>query len=233
MRTYPLALKTQVRSLRSRGLTYREICTRLNCHIPKGTLSSWVKNVQLPKGYYQKIEDLGHSNIYKAQAHNKKVLTQRLDNLRDKNKPLIQYINQPVGKLLLATLYWCEGNKYPGSRNLKFGNSDPGMIDLFLTLLRNCYSIDENKFRLTIQCRADQNPFQLTEQWTKVTKIPITQHYRPRIDRRSVGKPTQKIRYQGVCVVDYFDTNLQCELQFLGEVLGSTQYIEQVKNQII
>lgn len=233
MKRYSPVVILAAKEYRSQGHTYREICKLLDEKVPKGTLSFWFKNIPMTTEYYQRIKGLGFQNIYKAQAHNKKVLAERLNQLRDKNVPLIQYINQPVGKLLLATLYWCEGNKYPGSRNLKFGNSDPGMINLFLTLLRNCYSIDENKFRLTIQCRADQNLSLLTDHWTKVTKIPLAQHYHPRIDRRSLGKPTQKIQYQGVCVIDYFDANLQCELQFLGEVLGSTQYVEQVKNQLI
>lgn len=233
MKRYMPGIIFAAKELRSQGYTYREICSYLDEKIPKGTLSFWFKNIPLTTEYYQKIKDLGYNNIYKAQAHNKKILAERLNLLRDKNKNLIEHINKPVGKLLLATLYWCEGNKYPGSRNLKFGNSDPGMINLFLTLLRNCYSIDENKFRLTIQCRADQNLSLLTNHWTQVTKIPLAQHYHPRVDPRSFGKPTQKILYHGVCVIDYFDTNLQCELQFLGETLGSTQYVEQVKNQLI
>ncbi len=232
MKQYPAKLKNQVRNLRSRGLTYREICTQIKHHIPKGTLSSWLKDVPLSSDYYQKIKDLGYDNIYKAQAHNKKALSERLNQLRDKNIDLVQYINKPVGKLLLATLYWCEGNKYPGSRCLRFGNSDSKMITLFITLLRQCYQIDESKFRMTIQCRSDQNQVDLSAYWTTITGIPSTQQYKSRVDSRSIGKSTLKLNYRGVCVIDYFDTNLQCELQFTGEYLGSDKSINLVKNQI-
>ena len=175
---------------------------------------------------------LGHNNIRLAHKHNKEQLRLRLDKLRLKNIDLIQHINLTVGKIILAVLYWCEGNKYPGSRGLRFGNSDPKMIKLFLALLRGCYPINDAKFRLTIQCRSDQNLTALTNFWEGITQIPIKNHYQPRIDKRSTGKITQKMGYKGVCVIDYFDTNLQCELQFFAEQLGSDQYIEQVKNQI-
>lgn len=106
------------------------------------------------------------------------------------------------------------------------------MIKLFIALLRRCYQIDEAKFRLTLQCRADQQQSRLLRFWGDTTQIPITQHYKPIIDKRSIGKPTQKPEYKGVCVIEYFDVNLQCELQFLGEYLGTNQAILQMKNQI-
>ncbi len=226
---WPPTLIQKVQALRAQGYTYREICTLTKSRIPKGTLSGWLKGIPLPNSYYQKIHELGGDNIIKAQAQNKKVLSERLNRLRNKNKSLIHRLNISVGKLILATLYWCEGNKYPSSRYLKFGNSDPGMISLFITLLRKCYKLDESKFRLTVQCRADQNQDELTKYWTKVTNIPPSQHYPVRIDTRSIGKPTQKANYHGVCVVDYFSTDLQCELQFTGELLGSADTIELMK----
>lgn len=219
----------KVQALRAQGYTYREITTLTKCQIPKGTLSGWLKDIPLPDSYYLHIKESGHDNITKALIHNKKLLSARLTALRNKNKFLLHHIDKSVGKLILATLYWCEGNKYPSSRYLKFGNSDSGMISLFITLLRECYKLDESKFRLTVQCRADQNQDELTKYWTKVTNIPPSQHYPARIDTRSVGKPTQKVNYHGVCVVDYFCTDLQCELQFTGELLGSADTIELMK----
>jgi len=62
-----------------------------------------------------------------------------------------------VAKVALITLYLGEGSKNSARSSLTFGNSDPKVIDLFLTLVRKCYKIDETKFRCTIQCRADQD----------------------------------------------------------------------------
>jgi hypothetical protein len=53
-----------------------------------------------------------------------------------------------------------EGTK--GNRgSLRFGNSDPFVIDLFLNLMEKCYSIDKKKFRCTVLCRADQDTKEL------------------------------------------------------------------------
>lgn len=232
MNQYPESTISVAKDLRSHGYTYREICDLLKEKIPKSTLSSWFKKIILPNEYYQRMKLLGFTNIKLAQEHNKVQLNSRLKNLRIKNVNLIKSIDISVGKIILAVLYWCEGNKYPASRGLKFGNSDPKMIKLFLALLRYCYHIDEEKLRLTIQCRSDQDPAALTLFWTEITQIPQSKHYHPRSDKRSIGKSTQKTNYMGVCVIDYFDSNLQCELQFFGEQLGNDQYIEQVKNQI-
>lgn len=232
MRTYPQDVRNQARTLRSRGMTYPEIRQSLHLDIPKGTLSYWVRNLVMPPAYQARILRLSNGNILSALASNKLKLEKRLTTLRNKNVHLISKIDLDVGKLILASLYWCEGCKYPTTRSLKFGNADPHMIDLFLTLLRNCYQLDETKFRLTIQCRADQPQSSLSQYWYNLTQIPLSQHYPPRIDKRSIGKPTQKRHYKGVCVVQYFDTNLQCELQYLGEYLGTNSALAQMKNQI-
>lgn len=222
--------------LRSQGYTYREICSYLDEKIPKSTLNGWVKTITPPSFYKEKVADLAHSNIKLARKlaliKNKELLDQRLNALRTKNISLVKCIDKPVGKLILSTLYWCEGAKYPAHTGIRFGSSDSEMIRLFIVLLRYCYPIDENKFRLTIQCRADQNAKELTIFWQDLTQIPPSKTYKAQIDKRSIGIPTQKSSYQGVCVIEYLDTNLQCELQFLGKSLGSTESISIMKNQI-
>ena len=173
-------------------------------------MSYWVRNTKMTPDYYKRINSLVKNNIWKAQAVNKQNLAKRLKLIRSKNISLIKEINLSVGKLILSTLYWCEGCKYPSTKSLKFGNSDPHMIKLFIALLRRCYQIDETKFRLTLQCLADQQQSRLLRFWGDTTQIPITQHYKPRTDKRSVDKPTYKPGYKGVCVIEYFDVNLQC-----------------------
>lgn len=232
MKRYSDSLIKNAMSLRSAGHTYREITRELDTHIPKSTLSSWFKHISLPPEYWARMKTLGHENIKLAQKQNKIRLESRLSQIRVKNINFIKKIDRPTGIIILSTLYWCEGNKYPSSRYLKFGNSDPKMISLFITLLRLCYKLDESKLRMTVQCRADQDQTVLSKYWEKITNIPPFQHYNPRVDSRSIGKPTLKSSYHGVCVIDYFDTDLQCELQFTGELLGSDASIELMKNQI-
>ena len=100
-----------------------------------------------------------------------------------------------------------------------FGNSDPFIINLFLHLLRYCYNIDESKFRCTVQCRADQDTNRLENFWCRITKIPLVQFYKTRIDPRTIGKPSKKQNYKGVCRIDYFSAELFIEIKLVAEII--------------
>lgn len=236
MKKYPNVLISMAQNLRSRGYTYQEICNSLREKIPKSTLNGWVRHITPLDSYLAKIRTLNQHHLSQirplAQAKNREMLDCRLNFIRNKNIDLIKKIDKSCAKIILATLYWCEGAKYPSRSNLQFGNSDPGMIKIFLLLLRSCYILDESKFRMSVQCRADQNQKELTKYWGEITEIDISQHYTTKVDKRSIGKPTLKTSYKGVCVIHYFDTDLQCELQFLGEHLGKDTTLKQMKIQL-
>lgn len=236
MRLYPSYLISKAKDLRSQGFTYREICQNLGEVIPKSTLNGWVKDITPPAWYQNKIQSLVLANIKRIHKlsliQNKALLDARLNNLHIKNSGLINHIDHNVAIIILSILYWCEGAKYPSHSGIRFGSSDPEMIRLFIVLLRVCYPLDENKFRLTVQCRADQDVVELTSYWQDITQIPPTKTYHAQIDKRSIGIPTKKLSYKGVCVVEYLDSNLQCELQFLGKSLGTVESTYIMKNQI-
>jgi len=236
MKRYPSDLINKAKDLRSQGLTYREICKDLGENIPKSTLNGWARNIITPDWYQDKVHNLVNKNIKRvyglALIKNKILLDQRLSNISAKNSNLIKNIDHSVAVLLLSVLYWCEGAKYPSHTGIRFGSSDPEMIRLFIELLRDCNALDESKFRLTVQCRADQDTTELTSYWQNITNIPPVKTYPVQVDKRSIGVPTKKLSYKGVCVIEYLDTNLQCELQFLGKSLGTVESILIMKNQI-
>ena len=56
--------------------------------------------------------------------------------------------DKEVQKAFLSLLYWAEGQKLPERGSpVKFANTDPRMILLFVTLLKQCYSIDLKKIK--------------------------------------------------------------------------------------
>ncbi|MFH0873842.1 MAG: hypothetical protein V1846_03320 [Candidatus Komeilibacteria bacterium] len=126
--------------------------------------------------------------------------------------------NRSVGKIVLSILYWCEG-KGSQSSSLTFGNSNPEIIKLFLSVLRKNYDIDEAKFRCTLQGRADQGIRELEKYWSTVTEIPLSQFYKARIDPRSAGKTSRKKNYKGVCRIDYFSADIFHELKAIQKSL--------------
>lgn len=111
--------------------------------------------------------------------------------------------NRNIAKISLSLLFLTEGSKRKKG-SLVFCNSDPEVIELFLRLLRFCYSIHEEKFRCTVQCRADQDVKRLEKFWSQKTSIAIRQFSKAQVDKRTVGKPTKKFEYMGVCRIVYY-----------------------------
>jgi len=97
------------------------------------------------------------ANDFKGQLYIKK--------LTNRNVKLINKLTINTQKLILSTLYLGEGAKYKSSRMLTLGNSNAKIIKFYLKLLKNCYNIDENKFRARIQCRFDQDKLKLERFW--------------------------------------------------------------------
>lgn len=210
-------IKEKAKLLRKNGKTYKEIKEIIGYNMPKSTLSYWLKTVELPPFYKEKIRINNKINLEKARKLAKKVkllkIEEKLKYIYNQNKYLSKiFINRNVGKIVLSMIYFAEGGS--GNRSsLMFGNSKQIMVEIFLHLLRNCYNIDENKFRCTLQCRADQDINKLEQFWSKITKIPLKLFYKARVDPRSVGKVTKNKDYLGVCRIDYYDVKILHELQ--------------------
>ena len=74
--------------------------------------------------------------------------------------------------------------------------------------------------RARVQHRADQNPNLLIEYWANVTGLPKQQFYRSYADKRTLGKPTTKAGYMGVCTISSAGTHIQLELQEIAGIIG-------------
>lgn len=223
MRSQYYTFKLTAVTLRKKGKTYGEIKRIIGKPIPKSTLSYWFRSIIISKTYQRRLSKKVFENIKNAQA--RALITNRLKRERYiqevKNRVkhlLIKLKNKDTAKIALAMLFLGEGSKKAKGR-VVFGNSDPATVKLFLELLRYCYKINENKFRCTLQCRADQNIKKLEKFWTKVTNISQNQFYKAKVDSRTIGKPTKKLDYKGVCRIDYFSGDIFMELKQIIEVI--------------
>ena len=225
MRSRYRRLKLKIITLRKSGKTYGEIRKIIGINIPKSTLSDWCSDILLSREQRQRVECLMERGAGRGRATalvvNKLRREKYIKAIKDRVSHLAAKLkNRDTAKIALATLYLGEGSKNQRGA-LMFGNSDPPIITLFLSLLRRCYNIDENKFRCTLQCRADQNIPKLEKFWSQVTKIPMPQFYKARIDPRTIGKPSRKPDYKGVCRIDYFSGDIFMELkQIMAVILG-------------
>lgn len=217
--------KNKILELRSRGMTYNEIKTALKLDIPKSTLSYICHNVDLPKSYGTKISRLNKNNLIKAQRMaveaNKTKRLLFIDNINRKNQELVKNLGKDSLKIALAMLYLGEGSKWKSHRGLMLGSSDPNVILLYVNLLKVCYEIDKHRLGCRVQYRADQDIRKLERYWSKTTGIPLRNFYKTKPDPRTVGKPTRRNDYMGVCVVTCGGTEIQLELASLAETLGA------------
>jgi len=218
-------IKDMAKKLRTQGKTASEINTILGTNIPKSTLSTWFKKITLSKKVLKEMEEKRKETLRETQK--RAVLVQNIKRKNDflelvsMNKQLSTFCNERnTAKIVLATLYLCEGTKNKRSA-IVFGNSDPLIIKLFLRLLRNVFNVDEKKFRCTLQGREDQNTEELENFWSSTTGIPRTQFYKARIDARTKGKISKKPEYKGVCRIDYLSAAVFHEIMAMCKVITS------------
>lgn len=130
------SLKSRAVALRKRGLSYSEILKEVP--IAKSTLSLWLRDVGLAKKQAQRLtEHKRAAGLRGGQARKdaRIKLTEEIVNAAIKD---IGSISQRELFLIGVALYWAEGSKekmhHVGS-GVKFSNSDPDMIRLFLRWL--------------------------------------------------------------------------------------------------
>jgi len=114
-------------------------------------------------------------------------------------------------------LYWAEGYKTNKSSGVDFANSDPSMILLFITFLRKCFCINEQRLRIFLYMYSDQNSKDLIRFWSSLTAIPVSQFSKPYIKTsREILTNKVKMKY-GLIHIRYNDIRLLSELKKLIE----------------
>lgn len=218
---HPEEIKLKACKLRSQGFSYSEIQAALSYPIPKNTLSGWFRGISLSKQseerIIQKIRDSGARGIAKAWEVNKAKRERLINDTLKRLSEEIKNIDELTAKIILSILYLGEGRKKGGF--ISFGNSDPKIIKLFLSLLRSVFVIDENKLRGNVQYRADQDLGELKAFWSNETKIPLSQFHKGLMDKRTIDKPTKRLEYKGVFVVIYCSSAIFLELKLISDII--------------
>ena len=206
--------KEQAIALRKQGYSYNEISQKLN--VAKSTCSLWFKNIRLEKSAIQRLVDRqnngrsnGHLTLRQYREERDSYIKQKVEKVVQKAK-----ISPEVGKLLCAALYWAEGEK---KRNtVAFSNSNPAMVKVFISLLRNYFDISEKKLNALLHLHGYHNIEKQKHFWSKVTGIPTKKI-------ASYLKPNSGINirpgYPGCISIRYHDVRLAKEIQFLYNAL--------------
>ncbi|MDP2929305.1 MAG: transposase [Candidatus Omnitrophota bacterium] len=182
--------------LRKRGCSLAEISRIIG--ISKNTAYHWVSGIELTPIQKERLRKKeitcgkrGLRKAHKIKLAKKLKWAQELTSRMGQYKDLFNK-KSAFAKLVCGILYLCEGAKYPSSKQMIFGSTDPGLIRTFLCLLRNNFPIDEKRIRCRIMHRYDQNGEQLNRYWAHVTRIPLQQFYKHYKDKRTKGSITKK-----------------------------------------
>lgn len=211
--------KTEALEMRKQGNSLREISLQLG--IAKSTASLWVRDIPISDSGYNRLRE--KTKVALAKAH--KTITERNDKERSvfakTNYKLVNKIlplDENTAKLFVALLYWCEGTKCADNL-LKFTNSDPNLVRVFLACLRRGFNIKEERLRCIIHLHEYHNIAQQTKFWSKTTNIPHKQFNRPYLKPNS-GRNIRS-GYPGCIAISYCDKIVAREVFSLIKILGN------------
>lgn len=176
-------LKNKAIYLRRRGYSIPEIGRALD--ISKSTSLRYSKGISiLPKFIGRWLGRRNASKIMSERSWDEanKLATGMINNLTTKER-----------KLIACTLYWAEGNK----KDLSFTNTDPGMISVFMDILRSEFKIKNSDFKISIRIYEDLDKNKCIYFWSAVTKINLHNNVSINI---LPGKKVGKLEF-GMCRV--------------------------------
>lgn len=211
-------LINEAKKLRKIGYSYGEIANKLQ--IAKSTAHLWVKRVELDEKALKELERkriLARLKGLKVLKNIRKLRKNQIKKLAIMSVDKIK-LNMETKKLLCSFLYWGEGSK--NTNSLTFTNSDPIMIESFLTLLRSSFELDEKKFRALIHVHEYHNENEIKNYWSKITKIPLSQFTKSYL-KPHTGK-NSKEGYKGTISIRYYDYKIALELTFIYNVFAGS-----------
>ncbi len=213
---YGTKIRTIVEKLRQSGKTYAEI--RSQYPIPKSTLSLWLGK-KYPEIFTRKMQ-LQHLKKIRVSAREsiqrlKKQREARASESAHKVLKTLHLKDAGMRISLLAMLYWSEGTKAEGSHGLRFVNTDPRLIVLFMTLLRSSFTIDESRLRIRLHVHHYHNLREATAFWSKLLHVSPTQFWKPYRKPRNKEKRHRR-NFKGICFIYYPGHYIRKELLEIG-----------------
>lgn len=206
---YSQAIKSEVRKLRRKGYTFREILKKLP-FLSKSTISEWVRDIQLTPAQEKRILQKQLKGRTGLMKYNKKKHQEAVENAQRiiaKAKREIDKITERDLMIAGAALYWAEGYK-KGRNTIQFPNSDPKVITLMMRFFREICQIPESKFRCGLTLHPGLNKQEALNFWSSLTNIPLAQFYKVYTKPpKSSTRKMHNILYKGTLAIKIYDTN--------------------------
>lgn len=186
-------------ALRRAGKSYNEISSLL--HIPKSTLSDWLKNDAQSKHIKTILSQPTSPAVKKRIKDFAEFNRTRWKNFREKarKEARLEFPALIKNPLFIAgiVMYWAEGDRRI-ENPVRLTNADPRMILLYIKFATEIIHIPFSQLRIGLIIYPDIDPLICQKYWSKITHIPQSQFYKTQIIN---GKhPTRKLSH-GICMI--------------------------------
>lgn len=200
--TLKIAKKTKARQLRRQGKSFSEIMDEVG-HIPKGTLSGWLKDIRLTKEQQQRINrkkskgsDRGRQ---KGAWTNHLKRQKRIATIQKRAEREFQLFREDRIFLAGLMLYIAEGSKK--HERFHFSNSDPYLVKFFIDWVIRFGKIERKDLKLRLYIHrvyADEN---CESFWSEFLSMPRSQFLKTVFKPSSHTKKKNE-RYKGCIRVE-------------------------------
>lgn len=195
--------KEKAIKLRKEGFSYSEILK--NIPVAKSTLSLWLRSVGLSKKQKQRLTDKKLLSMKRGWEAKHKKRLDITETIKNKAKEDIKKISKHDLWLMGVMLYWAEGAKakeWNVSVGLKFSNSDPAMVCLFLRWLKEICSVLPQDMVYELYIHETANFENALRYWSKIVSVPSSKikvyfkHNKIKTKRKNIGND-----YNGLLMV--------------------------------
>lgn len=210
----------QAHLLREQGKSLKEIAEALG--IAKSSASYWLTG-QENKGAFgtmNRQEWLAKIRIRSLEVRRNNSI-KRQSVIDERAKIIAQQLhpNIETKRAILAAIYWAEGAKTSGG-TVCFANTDPLLIKLFITLFRECYDLDESKFRLRLHLHKYHKEAESKNFWSKLTQIPTNKIGKIYWKKEPNSGKRYRQNFMGICFVRYNSAQVLREVIAYYKALG-------------
>lgn len=183
-----IAEQERARDLRAQGWTLTEICEALG--VSKASASLWCRDVEIDQAALatrRRARQLKGNEGARQRGPNK-LQRRKQAEIEEMRRAGIEAVGRLSDRELLlvgAALYAGEGSKTPGE--VRFPNSDPRMIVLFIAWMQRCFGVPTDAFRLRLYLHQGLDLDAANAFWSELTGIPVHRFRQP---YRAVADPS-------------------------------------------
>ena len=200
----------EARRLRAENLTLADIAERLG--VSKSSVSLWVRDVPFtPSKRRYGPQRRPHP------GHLRKL--EQIEQLDQKGLARVAEFGEEGFFAAGIALYAGEGSKTDGQ--IRFANSDPGMMRFFCLWLRAFFAIDESRLRVSVYLHQGLDLNAAEQHWSNVTGVPTSQFTKP---YRAIPDPSiRRTKHEfGCAYLDYGCSRTHREIMGLVRALLSS-----------